>query len=103
MLVLKTSTIHGVGVFTTTKIKKGTAPPLFNRDWVFRKRCTGRQRHYCVTTRRGYWCPQNYHRMSIGWYLNHSDTPNCSSATTPKALRHIQSGEELTIDYDKLR
>jgi len=102
MLVLKPSKIQGVGVFTTTKLKQGATPPLFNRDWVFRKRCTGRQRHYCVATKGGYWCPRNYHRMSIGWYLNHSDAPNCSSATPPKTLRHIQAGAELTIDYNKL-
>lgn len=102
MLVLKPSKIQGVGVFTTTKIKKGTTPPLFFGDWIFKRRCAGRQRHFCVKTEGGYWCPRNYHRMSIGWYLNHSDTPNCSSDTNPKTLRHIQAGEELIIDYSKL-
>lgn len=111
MLVLKPSKIQGVGVFTTTKIRKGERPPLFARDWVFRKKCTGRQRHFCVPTKLGgYYCPKNYHRMSIGWYLNDAPThinglrtrPNCSSGTYPRALRHIQAGEELTIDYGKL-
>jgi len=46
--------------------------------------------------------PKEVFPMSIGWYLNHSDTPNCNSDTNPKTLRHIQAGEELTIDYSKL-
>ena len=102
MLILKPSKIQGVGIFTTTKIKKGMIPLLFFGDWIFKKRCTGRQRHFCVSAKGGYWCPKNYYRMSIGWYLNHSDKPNCSSATRPKTLHHIQAGEELTIDYSKL-
>lgn len=39
-------------------------------------------------------------------FLNHSDTPNCEvaydeewSAMTIEALRDIEAGEELTIDY----
>lgn len=102
MLVLRPSEIAGVGVFTTTPIRKGVKPPLFvQRDWVFRKSVFGYKRHFghYDKVRDGYWCPVDFNRMSIGWYLNHSETPNCTSAVHPRTLRFIRPGEELTIDY----
>ena len=97
MLILKPSKTHGVGVFTTEGIKKNMQPPLFEKnDWKRKKRCVGYQRRYCTSK----WAPMNYHRMSIGWYLNHSNTPNISSEM--KGLRYIKAGEELTIDYATL-
>jgi Proteins containing SET domain len=44
---------------------------------------------------------QDFHRMSIGWYTNHSKQPNVETRTW-KALRDIKKGEEITIDYDAL-
>lgn len=38
---------------------------------------------------------------SVGWYLNHSCSPNCVilGRTRIVALRTIEAGEELTFDY----
>lgn len=52
----------------------------------------------------GYSAPKNFNRMSIGWYLNHSDTPNAyhDENHVYYALRIIKNGEEITIDYNLL-
>jgi hypothetical protein len=55
----------------------------------------------------GFYAPRNPIRMSLGWYINHSDTPNVSIAVSPtrwsiRACRHIKPGEELTVDYGTL-
>ena len=105
MLILKSSKIHGVGVFTTAVIRKGAKPPLFPvKDWVLLPlgSLRGPRLRYAVPSVKGWWCPRDPHRMSIGWYLNHSKRPNCSADTPMKALRGIRAGEELTINYDDL-
>ncbi len=59
---------------------------------------------YCIRTKGGWWCPLNFNRMSVGWYLNHSATPNLRVAKDwqYRAVRNIKAGEELTIDYATL-
>jgi len=111
ILVLQPSPIHGVGVFSRKKIRKGTVLPLFAKhDLAVRKRVSSVERHYAVhyTAKNriaskplGWHCPQDFHRMSIGWYTNHSKRPNVETRTW-KALRDIEKGEEVTIDYDAL-
>jgi len=42
----------------------------------------------------------DFARMSIGWYLNHSDSPNAYYANSSYyAARNIKAGEEVTVDY----
>ena len=105
MLVLKPSPIAGIGVFTTARIRKGVTPPLFvHGERIIRKAVKGYQGHYAIydAAYDGYLSPRNFHRMSIGWYLNHSDKPNCTTSLHPRTLRFIEAGEELTIDYNLL-
>ena len=102
MLILKPSQIHGVGVFTTWAIRKGTKVQLFTpRDWIHAAQVRGAQRRYCPTAKGGgFYAPRDFHRMSIGWYLNHSTHPNVDArCNTWRALRFIRPGQELTIDY----
>ncbi|MFA6242688.1 MAG: SET domain-containing protein [Candidatus Hydrogenedentales bacterium] len=99
VLILKPSRIHGVGVFTTAAIRKGTKLPLFERgDWKCVRRVTGVLRRYCPVKKYGYYAPRNVHRMSIGWYLNHGKKPNVD-ARNWRALHYIPAGKELAIDY----
>ncbi len=50
--------------------------------------------------REEYCCvPQSFTKMEMGWYLNHSDTPNAGRNDGWRALRDIEAGEELTISY----
>jgi SET domain-containing protein len=111
VLILQPSPIHGVGVFCRANIKKGSVLPMFAKnDLAIRQRASAIERHYAVhyTTKNriaskplGWHCPKDFHRMSIGWYTNHSKQPNVETRTW-KALRDIKKGEEITIDYDAL-
>lgn len=112
--VLKPSTIQGagIGVFAAQDLPKGT--PLFRKDIsesrvaqikdippMFLQYCIYINDQQCIA-------PTHFDRMTIGWYLNHSHTPNVTHL--PKsdpnfwfyALRDIKAGEELVIDYNIL-
>ncbi len=108
MIVLRPSTIHGVGVFTTRALRKGEVVELFRRgDYRFVENPKGDElrmcRHFCVRDEDGYHCPKNWNRMSVGWYLNDSDEPNLEHENyVYRARRKIRAGEELLIDYDEL-
>ncbi len=108
MLILRPSKLDQVGVFTTSKIRKGAKLNLFHpSDWTFIRAPRGKVgemcEHFGVREGDGYHCPSDWHRMSVGWYLNHSDTPNVGHEDYEfRALRHIRPGEEVTIDYDSL-
>ena len=48
-------------------------------------------------------CPKDFGCMEIGWYLNHSKTPNAYHRNYEYyALRDIKTGEEITVDYNTL-
>ena len=56
---------------------------------------------------KGFYAPKNPIRLSLAWYINHSDRPNVSIAVSPnrwtiRARRNIRPGEELTVDYGTL-
>jgi len=57
---------------------------------------------YCIRNEDGtYNCPPDFNHMHLVWYLNHSDTPNAEKrADGYYALREIQRGEEIVIDYN---
>ena len=61
---------------------------------------------YCVRDGTGYHCPADFHRMSIGWYMNHSDTPNVRSSAAENweyyATGDIAAGAEIVCDYTAL-
>jgi SET domain-containing protein len=112
MLVLRPSAIHGIGVCTTNPIRKGEFLRLWDpEDWRFVPFAEAEKDPelwavrdiYCVKDATGYHCPLDFHRMSIGWYMNHSDTPNVSSSKELNyeyfALRDIEPGEEIVCDY----
>jgi uncharacterized protein len=107
--VLKPSRIHGVGVFATHAIKKGVRLRLFARNESVRYlRNTPKRRHlvarYGVPMGDDYFvCAADFGRMSVGWYLNHSDAPNAfRKAYVYYSRRNIRAGEEITIDYGTL-
>lgn len=110
---LKPSSIHGVGVFASQSIKKGEQLPLFEYDdhrFIPKSRIKTSGialKHFykhALWYPEGYSAPKNFNRMSIGWYLNHSDTPNAyhDDKHIYYAKRAIRSGEEITIDYNLL-
>lgn len=110
---LRASKIHGVGVFALSKIKKGSVLPLFEKgDSRFLQmnqiKDSGIPRKilykYSIKFPDGYSTPKSFNRMSVGWYLNHSEKPNaCNDAKYNfTAISDIKKDEEIVIDYDQL-
>ncbi len=105
------SRIHGVGVLAIREIPAGTR--VFRGEdervvWVSRAGV----RRLPAPLRSLYhdfgmlWgdrigVPHTFNRLSVGWYLNHSDHPNVEADDDGRfvALRRIRRGEELTADY----
>jgi SET domain-containing protein len=105
-LILKPSSIDGIGVFALTPIRKGEPVPLSHEgdsriipsDELDRLPQDFSKFH--VPDPDGnWWGPVDYHRMSFGWFLNHSKTPNIDVSANFTTMRAIRIGEELTIDY----
>ena len=103
---------YGVGVFAVHDINKGTHLRLFGDNETIDLRSIERSkdavpeafRQHCMDRGDTLICPEDFGRMHVGWYLNHSKTPNTYRDDDFKwyALRNIKSGEEITIDYNSL-
>lgn len=100
-LEIRESPIHGRGVLATASIPRGTLV----------EKIEGKPEHYSkfptvLLRRRGLEVSKDVYIVpaegSVGWYLNHSDRPNCTydiSTREIRATKDIRRGEELTIDY----
>lgn len=103
---------HGVGVFANEDIKKNTHLRLFGDKEAIDLRSLIRKKKDVPSVFRGYCmdrgddlvCPADFGHMQIGWYLNHSTSPNTYPDNDYKwyASRDIKTGEEITIDYNSL-
>jgi SET domain-containing protein len=91
-IIVKKSTIHGFGLFSTSIIKKGERIGVFegvevkeNDEhvlWIYKKKWIG------------------YKIINDLKYVNHSKTPNSEvHGLTLYALKNIECGHEITIDY----
>jgi FRG domain/SET domain len=107
----------GIGVFAIRKIKKDAH--LFEGDndeiiWLkesevgaLPKGVRQLYRDFPVikneegNNERRYGCPLSFNRLTVSWYINHSQKPNvrCDESFNFYALRTIEPGEELTVDY----
>lgn len=103
---LRPSEGKGIGVFARVDIEKGTKLDRFiPTDSCMRKNPRDKEMSdfYGVKSKEGYCVPKNWGRMSLWWYLNHSDDPNVDCADDLfETTRDIKEGEEVTIDYSKL-
>jgi SET domain-containing protein len=110
---LKASLIHGVGVVALRPFAAGEELPLFDPDErILTSRLSPNtseaelQRIYSVRAGDGLFSyPENLQRMSVGWYMNHSDAPNAApdlSLEVYRATRDIAPGDEVTVDYRAL-
>ncbi|HSE35551.1 MAG TPA: SET domain-containing protein [Candidatus Paceibacterota bacterium] len=111
IFVLRPVNATEIGIFATEDIPAGTYLPLFVRDdyRLMRTRTLerlpggGQLALYCVKDSSGYHAPSNFNRMSIGWYIRHSDQPSCEHRNyTFFAARDIRAWEEITIDFEAL-
>lgn len=113
LLYLGPSKIHGIGCYSDIRIKKGEFVRVFSPEdsrWVPLKKAHASPhkklfQRFGIRTARGYWAPLNFLRISVGWYMNHSETPNLQSDdgdVTYYALKDIELGEEVTMDYRRM-
>ena len=99
---------YGVGVFASCAIKKGTHLRLFQNEAKIRRREKVPEvfLHYCVAkNKEEVYSPKDFGHMELGWYLNHSREPNafCETDLDCFALRDIEQGEEILINYNDLQ
>lgn len=106
-----TSRIHGVGVLAIRDIPAGTL--VFQGEservvWLSRaavrrmpKAIRALYEDFGMVWRDKIGVPPSLNMLSVGWYVNHSDTPNVEAGEDARfrALRRIRKGEELTADY----
>lgn len=106
------SKIHGVGVEAIRRISKGTH--IFVGDtsrliWIdsksiqkLPKQLRKLYEDFGIKKHGKYGCPRSFNLLTPAWYLNHSKQPNvaCNSNYDFYALRDINKGEELTVDYE---
>ncbi len=123
--MLKPSALGGVGVFATHDIPQGTHlfNQQFNQQFQLRtmktKDVPAPLVKYCIYLNdEECLCPERFDRMEIGWYINHSSTPNIARkhplghATEIRdnkdkeriifATQDIKAGDEILIDYNGL-
>jgi SET domain-containing protein len=108
--VLKVSRVDraGIGVFALHDIAKGAWLEVFPRAYRSRRfrahELPPELRSYCTAKDGGvYACPQQFNRMYIGWYMNHSPRPNADwddDLGGYVAIADIASGDEIFIDYN---
>lgn len=105
------SRVHGVGVLAIRDIPAGTL--VFRGEservaWVSRaevrrlpKAVRSLYEDFGMVWRDRIAVPTSLNRLSVGWYVNHSERPNVEAGEDDRfrALRRIRKGEELTADY----
>ncbi len=101
--MLKPSQIEGVGVFAVHGIAKGTSLYMFRDAGAMMRTVPVDFKKYCLNLKNGVLAPSDCGQMAVGWYLNHSVTPNAYQERYQYfAARDIEAGEEITINYRTL-
>ena len=113
-VMIKPSPLHGIGVFAIRTIPKGTKNifsegmgewiqvskqevdtlPASSKDLI-ENHCLFDEDHYFISE-------YGFKLVDLVIYLNHSEIPNVRSLNEGEqfeALRDIQEGEELLVDY----
>ena len=115
-VMLKPSSVEGIGVFAIQPIKKGCremfSKPHQQDNWITlsKKEVMALSSHakflienYCLYDQDNYFVPDyGFKKMDVSLFLNHSDSPNIISINDGEyfeATRDIEAGEELLIDY----
>jgi SET domain-containing protein len=115
--MLRTSPVHGIGVFAIQDIPEGCRE-VFSKgigEWIKLpiKEVELLPAHskelietYCLFDEDHYYVPDyGFKVMDLVIYLNHSHTPNIKSVNEGEefeAIRDIEAGEELLINYEHI-
>ena len=112
--MLKPSPLHGIGVFAITAIQKGERKIFSDHEseWIeiSKEEVDALPHHarslvenHCLFNETHYYIPEyGFKIFDLAVYLNHSDQPNLISVNDGEffeAIRDIEAGEELLIDY----
>jgi SET domain-containing protein len=116
-IMIKPSALHGIGVFAIRDIPKGCRT-MFSKNignWIkvpktdvdqLPKHAVDLVENYCLYDEEHYFIADyGFKVMDLVNFLNHSDTPNIISINEGEefeALRDIQTGEELLINYSEI-
>jgi SET domain-containing protein len=105
-LIIRSSSIHAAGCYTTRAIKKGKwvceyDGPRFSKS-VADERYRDRDITYLFSPGEDGTVIDGF---GIAMFINHSCNPNCESASEDgrvfiRAIRDIAAGEELTYEYN---
>jgi SET domain-containing protein len=118
-VMLRPSPIDGIGVFAITQIPQGCRDMFSKPDpadqWVevphaeiasLPPHVRFLVENYCLYDEHHYFVPAHgFTKMDLVCFLNHSNTPNVVSIDDGdyfEALRDIEVGEELLIDYGQI-
>lgn len=118
-VMLKPSAIEGIGVFAMVDIPKGCrqmfSKPDITEEWVtlsyeevaaLPPHAKFMVENYCLFDERNYFVPGNgFKKIDLSLFLNHADTPNIISINDGdyfEAIRNIEAGEELLVDYGEI-
>jgi SET domain-containing protein len=116
-VMLKPSTIHGIGVFAIRDIPKGCRDIFSKHDakWIKLPVAEVEQlpeyarnlvETYCLYDNENYFVPEyGFKIMDMVNYINHSSTPNIKSINEGEffeALSDIASGTELLVNYGEI-
>jgi SET domain-containing protein len=105
-LIVKSSSLHGAGVYTTAPIKKGARVLEYTGPRLTSKECEGM---YADTEVTYLFVMDDPNVVIDGFgmaaFVNHACDPNCETDQIDDsiwilAMRDIESGEELTYDYN---
>ena len=113
-VMIKPSPLHGIGVFAIRTIPKGTKN-IFSEgmgEWIqvskqevesLPQSSKDLIENHCLFAEDHYFIPEyGFKLVDLVIYLNHSEIPNVRSLNEGEqfeALRDIQEGEELLVDY----
>ena len=105
-LIIKSSSLHGAGVYTTAPIKQGTLILEYTGPRLTAKECEGM---YADTEVTYLFAMDDQNVIIDGFgmaaFVNHTCDPNCETDQIDDriwiiAMRNIEQGEELTYDYN---
>ena len=105
-LIVKSSSLHGAGVYTTGAIKKGARILEYTGPRLTSKQSEGMYADTEVTYLFAMDDPNIIiDGFGIAAFVNHACDPNCETDQIDDgiwilALRNIKAGEELTYDYN---
>lgn len=106
-LIIRSSSIHAAGCYTTRRIKKGTRVIEYDGPRFMKDEADERYKDRDITYL--FSCGEDNDRVIDGFgtamFINHSCDPNCESEDVDGrifvvAIRDIAAGEELTYEYN---